>query len=597
MSKERLDVLLVKRGLAPSREKAKAIIMSGIVFVDNEREDKAGTTFDEKVNIEVRGKTLKYVSRGGLKLEKAMDVFGVKIEGKTCMDVGASTGGFTDCMLQNGAVKVYSVDVGHGQLAWKLVQDDRVICMDRTNIRYVTPDQIDDVLDFASIDVSFISLTKVLLPVKNLLKENGQIVCLIKPQFEAGRENVGKKGVVRDKKVHKDVIESVITFAMSIGFDIINLDFYNLYSEFDTNKMEENAIDFTRRLLENRFQYYVGSMDQFFDDKMTMTDVYTMFFRTSMNVPRIMGYLLAYLYQSVIIYGKKITKQDIENASEKYYEDNIDAFFRSSTYCLLSIEEKRNIAQLKKVRDAIVDQAKEIKRQIVKGELTGRLYQKAAPYSSHFHVLQNTEKYLESLELNHFITKYEEKSNRDGKKVNVYCLNYGLAKKNNIIWGRAQGTIYRKYFIERIFNFTSLILEQIRETKVIKCTNPACGRIFDDSEIPFLKFTRFQCPDCHSKVETYSKVDEEIEHQFQQANKIPLVSKEELDIILELNRRKEFCKARDIAEEIDMESRRIAQICKKLDEDKGIVIRNKKCNPYEYCTSEIGEKYSDVEVS
>lgn len=223
--KERLDVLLVKRGLAPSREKAKAIIMSGIVFVDNEREDKAGTTFDEKVNIEVRGKTLKYVSRGGLKLEKAMDVFGVKIEGKTCMDVGASTGGFTDCMLQNGAVKVYSVDVGHGQLAWKLVQDDRVICMDRTNIRYVTPDQIDDVLDFASLDVSFISLTKVLLPVKNLLKENGQIVCLIKPQFEAGRENVGKKGVVRDKKVHVQVIEKVIEYAMSIGFKILNLDY------------------------------------------------------------------------------------------------------------------------------------------------------------------------------------------------------------------------------------------------------------------------------------------------------------------------------------------------------------------------------------
>ena len=223
--KERLDVLLVKRGLAPSREKAKAIIMSGIVFVDNEREDKAGTTFDEKVNIEVRGKTLKYVSRGGLKLEKAMDVFGVKIEGKTCMDVGASTGGFTDCMLQNGAVKVYSVDVGHGQLAWKLVQDDRVICMDRTNIRYVTPDQIDDVLDFASIDVSFISLTKVLLTVKNLLKKNGQIVCLIKPQFEAGRENVGKKGVVRDKKVHVQVIEKVIEYAMSIGFKILNLDY------------------------------------------------------------------------------------------------------------------------------------------------------------------------------------------------------------------------------------------------------------------------------------------------------------------------------------------------------------------------------------
>ena len=208
--KERLDVLLVKRGLAPSREKAKAIIMSGIVFVDNVREDKAGTSFDEKVNIEVRGKTLKYVSRGGLKLEKAMDKFGVCVDNKICMDVGASTGGFTDCMLQNGAVKVYSVDVGHGQLAWKLVQDDRVVCMDRTNIRYVTQDDIDDVIEFASIDVSFISLTKVLLPVRELLSENGQIVCLIKPQFEAGRENVGKKGVVRDKKVHTQVIEMLI---------------------------------------------------------------------------------------------------------------------------------------------------------------------------------------------------------------------------------------------------------------------------------------------------------------------------------------------------------------------------------------------------
>lgn len=223
--KERLDILLVKRGLAPSREKAKAIIMSGIVFVDNVREDKAGTSFDEKVNIEVRGKTLKYVSRGGLKLEKAMDKFGVKIEGKICMDVGASTGGFTDCMLQNGAVKVYSVDVGHGQLAWKLLQDERVICMDRTNIRYVTPEDIEDIIDFASIDVSFISLTKVLLPVKELLRDDGQIVCLIKPQFEAGRENVGKKGVVRDKKIHIQVIEKVIEYAKSIGFCILNLDF------------------------------------------------------------------------------------------------------------------------------------------------------------------------------------------------------------------------------------------------------------------------------------------------------------------------------------------------------------------------------------
>lgn len=223
--KERLDVLLVQRGLAPSREKAKAIIMSGIVFVDNQKEDKAGSFFDDKVNIEVRGKTLKYVSRGGLKLEKAMEEFGVELTGKVCMDVGASTGGFTDCMLQNGAVKVYSVDVGHGQLAWKLVQDERVVCMDKTNIRYVTPEDIDNVLDFASIDVSFISLTKVLLPVKNLLKDNGQVVCLIKPQFEAGRDKVGKKGVVRDKNVHIEVIENIIQFAKEIGFLILNLDY------------------------------------------------------------------------------------------------------------------------------------------------------------------------------------------------------------------------------------------------------------------------------------------------------------------------------------------------------------------------------------
>jgi len=223
--KERLDVLLVKGGFAESREKAKAIIMSGNVFVNNNREDKAGQTFDEKAIIEVRGNTLKYVSRGGLKLEKAMANFDVSIEGKICMDVGASTGGFTDCMLQNGAVKVYSVDVGHGQLAWKLRQDERVVCMEKTNIRYVTNEDIPDLIDFSSIDVSFISLTKVLGPVRNLLTDNGQVVCLIKPQFEAGREKVGKKGVVRDKKVHIEVIEMVVEFAKSIGFNVLNLDF------------------------------------------------------------------------------------------------------------------------------------------------------------------------------------------------------------------------------------------------------------------------------------------------------------------------------------------------------------------------------------
>lgn len=223
--KERLDILMVNRNLAESREKAKAIIMSGNVFVEGQREDKAGSTFPEEVSIEVKGNPLKYVSRGGLKLEKAMARYGLLLEGKVCMDVGSSTGGFTDCMLQNGAVKVFAVDVGTNQLAWKLRQDPRVISMEKTNIRYLTPEQLQEEIAFASIDVSFISLTKVLQPVRNLLSADGEIVCLIKPQFEAGREKVGKKGVVRDHKVHEEVINLVSTYASSIGFDCLNLDF------------------------------------------------------------------------------------------------------------------------------------------------------------------------------------------------------------------------------------------------------------------------------------------------------------------------------------------------------------------------------------
>lgn len=223
--KQRLDILLVERGLAESREKAKAIIMSGNVFVDGVREDKAGSNFNEKVEIVVKGNTLKYVSRGGLKLEKAIEQYDVSVEGKVCMDVGSSTGGFTDCMLQNGAKKVYAVDVGTNQLAWKLRQDERVVSMEKTNIRYVLPEHLDDPIEFASIDVAFISLTKVLEPVKGVLTPDGEVVCLIKPQFEAGREQVGKKGVVRDKKVHMDVIEAVIAYAKSLHFQILRLDY------------------------------------------------------------------------------------------------------------------------------------------------------------------------------------------------------------------------------------------------------------------------------------------------------------------------------------------------------------------------------------
>ena len=249
MAKERLDVLLVNRGLAASREKAKAIIMSGSVYVDGQKEDKAGQTFPEEANIEVRGSTLKYVSRGGLKLEKAMECFDVSLSGKICMDVGSSTGGFTDCMLQNGAVKVYAVDVGHGQLDWKLRNDPRVICMEKTNIRYVKPEDIEDRIQFSSIDVSFISLTKVLGPVKELLTDDGEIVCLIKPQFEAGREKVGKHGVVRDASVHKEVIDMVMNYAVSINFEVLNL-------EFSPVKGPEGNIEYLLHLLKHQSKEY-----------------------------------------------------------------------------------------------------------------------------------------------------------------------------------------------------------------------------------------------------------------------------------------------------------------------------------------------------
>ncbi len=268
--KERLDVLLVRQGFAQSREKAKAILMAGNVFVNGQREDKAGTTFDEsKIHIEVKGSTLKYVSRGGLKLEKAMSQFPIILADKVCMDIGASTGGFTDCMLQNGAEKVFSVDVGHGQLAWKLRNDERVVCMEKTNFRYVTPDDIGEQVDFASVDVSFISLTKILIPARNLLREQGRMVCLIKPQFEAGKEKVGKKGVVRDPAVHGEVVHKIIDYADIIGFEVLGLTYspikgpegnieYLMFIE-KKNELSEDILKMTEADAENMLRDVLSS--------------------------------------------------------------------------------------------------------------------------------------------------------------------------------------------------------------------------------------------------------------------------------------------------------------------------------------------------
>lgn len=252
--KERLDVLLIERGFFDSREKAKAVIMAGEVFVNGQREDKAGSKFDKEADIEVKGKALRYVSRGGLKLEKAVEVYKLDLADKVCIDIGSSTGGFTDCMLQNGAAKVYAIDVGTNQLAWKLREDRRVVSMEKTNIRYVTEDDLPEKADFASVDVSFISLTKVLKAAVNLLNTDAEMVCLIKPQFEAGREKVGKKGVVRDFSIHKEVIKLVINFALSLNFLIKGLTFspvkgpegnieYLLYIQKKNESMNETMID------------------------------------------------------------------------------------------------------------------------------------------------------------------------------------------------------------------------------------------------------------------------------------------------------------------------------------------------------------------
>ncbi|WP_295694507.1 TlyA family RNA methyltransferase [uncultured Oscillibacter sp.] len=221
--KKRLDVLLTERGLQESRQRAQAVIMSGEVFVNGQRVDKPGTAVAEDAQIEIRGGTLAYVSRGGLKLEKAMATFPIDLHGTVCADIGASTGGFTDCMLQNGAEKVYAVDVGYGQLAWKLRSDPRVVCLERTNARYLTHEQVPDELDFASVDVSFISLKLILPPLNGLLKDGGHAACLVKPQFEAGREKVGKKGVVRDPDVHLEVLEHFLDHAKESGFTVLGL--------------------------------------------------------------------------------------------------------------------------------------------------------------------------------------------------------------------------------------------------------------------------------------------------------------------------------------------------------------------------------------
>jgi len=476
-----------------------------------------------------------------------------------------------------------------GNLASSISNQDEVRISNECTEIYLKVFEIKDVIDEVKDILKKMQIHKLVVLLDDVSEIDGDALkmfvdTIVAPLNNWSEEFIKFKVAFYPSRVHYGNIDPG-------KIDIINLDFYNLYSEFDVNRMEENAINFTKRLLNNHFAYFSEGIEKYFDAKLSMDEVYGLFFRTSMNVPRIMGYLLSYLYQSVIIYDRGITKNDIESAAEKYYDEKIDAFFKSSTYCLLSIDERRNIEQLKKVRDAIVQKSKDIKSQISKGELSGKLYMKSTPYTSHFHILQDSDKYLDSLELNHFITKYEERANRDGKNTNIYCLNYGLCKKNNIYWGKPKGSEYRTYFIERPFNYTNLILEQIKEMKIIKCTNENCGRVFEESDLVGLQFTGFKCPNCFGKVVIETVVDKDVMTDIQELETLPLISRIELEILIELNAKGQYMFARDIAEEVDANSYRVSWLCKKMDEEKGLVERRKEGLLFKYKISEYGKKY------
>jgi hypothetical protein len=379
--------------------------------------------------------------------------------------------------------------------------------------------------------------------------------------------------------------------------DIIHLDFYNLYSEFDANKMTEHAIEFTNRLLSNRFNHFSLPIEKFFDtSKASMHEYYELFFNVSINVPRIMGYILSFVYQSKVIHGGKVNKSDIEKAAQKYFDEKINTFLDKGVYCLLSRNETVTIYELGLLNKQIVDKAKEIKSQVVAEELKGSLYDKKEPFSSHFYIFSELEQYLESLELNHFISKFAEQSNRDGKKISVYCLNYGLTVKNNILWGRKPGSTYRKYFIERPFDYSKIVLGFFANRKEIVCSNPDCKRIFSEDDLQTgLKFTKMMCPDCHHGVtiiENTSKEIEDLISMYDNKSKLPEVEYAILHELLLQGTNSVY--ARDIAEETDYSSILIAFRCKKLEEEYAYVKRDISCSPYKYSISSEGKEYFSI---
>lgn len=357
--------------------------------------------------------------------------------------------------------------------------------------------------------------------------------------------------------------------------------------------MEANAIGFTKKILEKRINKFVGSsIESFFDiSKNTINDYYEILFNASMNVPRILGYILSYCYQSRIIYNNKINKSDIESASQKYYDEKIYSFFETTTHSLISLDEKITALQLKNLLNSFINKSKEIKRRIVTKDLKGSIYLISEPYSSHFHFDPRLEEFLKTLELNFFISKYNDLSDKDGTPVSIYSLNYGLCKKENIFWGKPKGTKYRKYFIERPFNYNKTITEFLSNAKRIICSNIECKKQFDIEDLKFLEFNNYKCNNCHSDVLIETLADD-VKHQIKQIDANKMLPIPEVKILKELQFSNSALYARDIAQEIDYSGQLVGWRAKKLDEKHGLVIREKiEGKPYKYRLTDKGTKF------
>lgn len=382
--------------------------------------------------------------------------------------------------------------------------------------------------------------------------------------------------------------------------DIIDLDFYNLYSNYDKNTMESLSLDFTKRLINTRIKYFsTQSIDDFFEvnNSNSIDDYMDLLFKSSMNVPRIIGYILFYCHQTHISIGKKITKSAIDGAAQKYYEKVISSFFDMTTNSLLSFDEKVSELQQRDLLNIFVSQLKSIRKQISTGELKSAVYQsdKSNPYTSHFNFSPNLENFVRTLELNFFVSKYSEMSDRDGKKVSVYCLNYGLTLLENMRWGKPIGNDYRKYFIARPFSFDGIFEEFLRESKHIQCINPECGKSYPYDQLPFLEFNKMRCNECQSEVKVKS-VSDAIKSELDKIDKTKLLPSIELGVLHELNGSNEKMYARDLSEELDISSHLIAKRAKKLDEDKGLVDRDRSEQLIKYSISKkaISEYFHSV---